>query len=295
MNITAHTKLTGLFGHPAGHSLSPVFMNALFEKAGIDSRYFAFDVPPSRVGDAVRSLRALGFAGANVTIPHKRTVFDALDRVSEDAGAIGAVNCIVHTDGVLEGHNTDHLGFIRPLGERGLLRKIDPALIIGCGGAARAVLYALVRNGVREVYVSNRTAAHARSFVEWAEKTAGVHKIHLAGSPASLDETLLLKSRLVVNTTPVGMHPDIDSCPLPAHSRFGEDQTIYDLVYTPERTKLLRLAREAGARALGGLDMLVAQGLLSAALWFPGSREKILAQRSLLLLHLRECMHARTP
>jgi shikimate dehydrogenase len=293
MNITAHTKLTGLFGHPAGHSLSPVFMNVLFEKTGIDARYFAFDVPPSRVRDAVRSLTALGFAGANVTIPHKRAVFDALDRVTEDAAAIGAVNCIVHTDGVLEGHNTDHLGFIQPLRERGLLRKTDQVLIIGCGGAARAVLYALVQNGVGEVYVSNRTAAHSRSFIEWAENTVGIHKITLAGAPTSLDETLLLKSHLVVNTTPVGMYPDIDSCPLPAHYRFREDQTIYDLVYTPERTRLLRNAYEAGARVLSGLEMLVVQGLLSAALWFPGSREKILSQRSFLLHHLREYVHAR--
>jgi shikimate dehydrogenase len=295
MKITAHTKLTGLFGHPTGHSLSPVFMNFLFEHTGIDARYFAFDVRPAHIIEAVHSLKVLGFAGANVTIPHKRTVFDALDRVSEDAAAIGAVNCIVHTDGVLEGHNTDHLGFMWPLREAAFLRKNDSVLIIGCGGAARAVLYALVQSGVGDVYVANRTASHAHRLIEWAEKTLGIHTISYAGEPASLDETLLRESHLVVNTTPVGMFPDTGACPLSANVRFREDQTVYDLIYTPARTRLLHMAREAGARTLNGLEMLVVQGLLSAALWFPQSRNKIMVQRSFLLDHLREHTHARNP
>jgi len=293
MKITAHTKLTGLLGHPAGHSLSPVFMNFLFEHAGIDARYFAFDVRPAHIWEAVNSLKVLGFAGANVTIPHKRAVFETVDRVSEDAAAIGAVNCIVHTEGMLEGHNTDHLGFMWPLREAGLLRKNDPALIIGSGGAARAVLYALVRSGVGDVRVANRTASHAHTLIEWAEKTLRIHTIRFIGDPASLDETLLRESRLVVNTTPVGMFPDIGACPLSEGARLREYQTVYDLIYTPEQTRLLRMAHEAGAHAINGLEMLVVQGLFSAALWFPQSREKIMTQRILLLHHLREYTHAR--
>jgi len=294
MKITAHTKLTGLFGHPTGHSLSPVFMNVLFEHAGIDARYFAFDILPSHIGEAVHSLKVLGFAGVNVTIPHKRTVFNAVDRLSEDASAIGAVNCIVISQGVLEGHNTDHLGFMWPLRKAGLQGKNEPALIIGSGGAARAVLYALVRSGVEVVRIANRTASHAHTLIEWAEKTLGVHTIRFEGDPARLDEALLRQSRLVVNTTPVGMFPDIGACPLPAGARFSEGQTVYDLIYNPQQTRLLRLAREAGARTINGLEMVVVQGLFSASLWFPQSREKIMMQRSLLIQRLGEYTHAQT-
>jgi shikimate dehydrogenase len=265
--IDGRTQLVGLIGWPVEHSLSPTMHNAAFDALGLNWRYVPLPVPPGQVKVAVRGLAALGFRGANVTVPHKQAVMDALDSIAPDAKALGAVNTLVvsrNADGAaaIGGYNTDAQGFVGALRQGGF----DPenggsAVVVGAGGAARAVVYGLLRSGIGEIVVLNRTLERAQALVA-----------DLGGSRARplASETLIESARaadLLVNTTTVGMWPRVDgsvwpdSAPVPAHL------TVFDLVYNPPETRLLRQARQSGARAIGGLEMLVRQGALAFEMW----------------------------
>ncbi len=165
--ITANTGLLGLFGNPVAHSVSPLFMNYTLERLGLDFVYGAFRIQPDQIEQAVNSLRTLGLRGINITIPFKRAVMAHIQSVGEDAGKIGAVNCIVNDDGFLTGYNTDYIGFMKPLSERHIPVSERSILIIGSGGAARAVVYALIKARVREISIVNRTPERAESLVRW--------------------------------------------------------------------------------------------------------------------------------
>jgi shikimate dehydrogenase len=265
--IDGHTQLVGLIGWPVEHSLSPAMHNAAFDALGLNWRYVPLLVPPGQVKIAVRGLAALGFRGANVTVPHKQAVMDALDSIAPDARELGAVNTLIvsrNTDGAaaISGHNTDTQGFVGALRQGGF----DPenggsAVVVGAGGAARAVVYGLLRSGIGEIVVLNRTLERAQALVA-----------DLGGSRARplASETLIESARaadLLVNTTTVGMWPRVDdsvwpdSAPVPAHLM------VFDLIYNPPETRLLRQARQSGARAIGGLEMLVRQGALAFEMW----------------------------
>jgi shikimate dehydrogenase len=286
--VDAGTKLIGIFGHPVLHSLSPLFMNEALHSLGLNCAYLAFDVEGGRLDGAVRALKTLGWVGSNVTIPHKHAAAALVDSLSEDAAAIGAVNCIVNRGGSLEGHNTDHLGFVDPLRERGLALEGSTVALLGCGGAARGVLYALAKGRAAKVYLINRTEKHAREFVAWAGESLGYRTIDYAGGygeaggNASLDRALG-EALLVVNTTPVGMHPREGISPIPRGTAFREGALAYDIIYNPYKTEFLRIAELGGATALNGLPMLINQGLHSLALWFPERGPEIFALSTKLL------------
>ena len=256
--------LTGLIGWPVSHSRSPAMHNAAFAAAGIDGVYLRLPVRPAWVGEAVRGLPALGFRGANVTIPHKQAVIPFLDELSPAARAIGAVNTIVaHEDGRLLGDNTDAPGFLADLAEHGVgveeLRQ-GGALVLGAGGSARAVAYALASAGV-PVYVAARRPEQAQSLV------AGLRPL-FAGLPvACASLSALPDARLIVNCTPAGMTPHTDASPWPDGLAFRPGQIVYDLVYNPPDTRLMRQARGAGIPACNGLGMLLHQGALAWEQW----------------------------
>jgi len=262
MTITA-----GIIGYPLGHSVSPAFQQAAFDFHGMDVRYVAWETPPADIAQRVKMLRSTDILGSCVTVPHKEAVIPYLDRVSEGARRIGAVNTIVNRDGTLEGYNTDVTGFLRALREDG---DFDPAgkrvLLLGAGGAARAAGRALVDAGVASMTIANR-----------AIELDMAHRLVAAlGSGTALEaiplerEALIIRNGwdLIVNCTTLGMWhgPGEDESPLP-DDLIPPRALVYDVVYNPEKTPLLRAAARTGARTLGGLHMLVYQGAEAFQLW----------------------------
>jgi shikimate dehydrogenase len=259
------TRLAFLFGDPVSHSLSPVIHNAAFRAAGIDALYRAVRVPDVALGAAVAGLRAEGILGANVTIPHKQAVVEHLDALAPEARAIGAVNTIVRGgDGTLTGHNTDAAGFLAPLDPSALAGT--HVLVFGNGGAARAVVYALL-TAARPASLT--LAARHPERAEALAADLGGHQQGSALRVVALPEAgpAVREAALIVNTTPLGMEPEVDATPWPDAGDFHEDQTVYDLVYAPRHTRLLRDAGARGARTIDGLAMLVGQAAEAFRLW----------------------------
>ncbi len=249
------TRLAAVIGFPVRHSLSPAMHNAAFRELGLDWIYVACEVAPGAVDAAFAGVRALGFGGLSVTIPHKAAALDAVDEVTDTARAIGAVNTVVPTaDGRLRGTNTDGAGFLASLADEGF----DPAgrvcAVLGAGGAARAVVHSLAGAGAAEVVVVNRTPARAAATAALAGAAGRV------GTAADVT-----RADLVVNATPLGLAGSVDLPVDPA--LLGEGQLVVDLVPNPAVTPLMRAARERGAGAVGGIGMLVHQGALAFELW----------------------------
>lgn len=253
---TGRTRVLAVIGHPVAHSLSPVIHNAAFAALDLDWVYVALPVPAGSGGDAVRSLRHLGLAGLNVTAPHKEAAAEACDDLSDEAALLRAVNTvIVREDGSIRGESTDGPGFLDSLAEEGVDCRGTRTLVLGGGGAARAVVVALVRAGA-EVVVGARDPSRA--------SRAGA----LAGGGAVLSlgeaERSLAEFALVVQATSVGMAGE--EAVLDA-SRLGPGQVAIDLVYHPADTRFLLAAKEAGARTVGGIGMLVHQAAHSFRIW----------------------------
>lgn len=266
----AKTRLVGLLGYPVSHSLSPLIHNTAFRAQGLNNRYVALPVAPADVPEAVAGLKALGFLGSNVTIPHKQAVLPLMDALSAEARAVGAVNTIVCRRGgeavTLYGDNTDVAGFLEPLRPFTDALRSAPMLIFGAGGAARAVAYALLSTFAPErLTLAARTPARAQrlaSDLAAYDPGGALHVVSLAEAGASVRA-----ARLLVNATPVGMHPHADATPWPAADDFSDGQIVYDLIYKPEQTRLLRDAAARSAHTLGGLAMLILQAAASYIQW----------------------------
>jgi shikimate dehydrogenase len=266
LNINGQTKLVGLIGYPVKHSLSPAMHNSAFAASGLNWCYVPLPVIPERLGEAIAGLRALGFVGANVTVPHKEVVMSYLDDVTPEAQAIGAVNTIVVREGELIGYNTDGQGFLTALSEGSFDLHGKQAVVLGAGGAARAVVYALAQAGT-QVTVLNRSPVHAQGLVQ--DFSPLFPALSLRALPLTWQalEEWTTEAHLLVNTTPVGMWPDVDKSLWPEDLAFPSHLTAFDLVYNPRETKFLRQARSSGAKAIGGLGMLVHQGTAAFELW----------------------------
>jgi shikimate dehydrogenase len=284
----ANTKLLGLFGNPVSHSFSPLFMNRALELLGLNYRYMAFPIEDELLSQALNSLRCLGFGGVNITIPYKRIVMEYIDTIDENARRIGAVNCIVNRNGTLVGYNTDLTGFMKPLHDRAVSLQGRSAVMIGAGGAARAVCAALVENGIAEILILNRTEKNAHALMDWCSGTLNFIAIGYGGEGKRVAEDALQSFDLVINTTPVGMHPETDRSPLSDHVVFAPGQTVYDIVYNPWEPLLLQRAREHGARTINGFEMLIVQGLYSLVHWFPDHEEEIFSIQTSVVEFTRE-------
>jgi shikimate dehydrogenase len=255
-HIGSRTGVVGVIGHPIGHSLSPLIHNAALQAEDLDMVYLAFDVPPERLADAVAGLRGLGLRGVNVTIPHKESIVPLLDEVEAVALRIGSVNTVVNQGGRLVGYNTDRDGFaaalrgLRPEGALGLR-----CLVAGAGGAARAVVAALVEEKADEIAIYNRTPQRAVSLCAEASVWGGSRCLPLSEHEVF---AFLPEADLVVNATSVGLAPSIKESVIPVdilHSR----QIVMDLVYGAVPTTLVREAKARGASAIDGKEMLVLQ------------------------------------
>lgn len=257
VEVDGATRTVGVIGWPVAHSLSPAIHNAAFGALGLPWVYVPLPVPPGELGAALAGLPALGFAGANVTMPHKSEAAERIGSVSDDARRLGAVNTIVVGPEGLEGHNTDGPGFDR------FLRRdaaFDPAgraaLLFGAGGAARACALALARGGLGSLTVAVRDPERGKQL------TAMLDDLDVRVRVVPLDEAAGVVADLVVNATPVGAEGEA----LPA-PRLGPDVVVVDLLYHPAATPLLSTARAAGASAFGGLGLLLEQAALSFELW----------------------------
>ncbi|GBC92075.1 Shikimate dehydrogenase (NADP(+)) [bacterium HR15] len=257
--IDAETQLVGVLGYPVRHSLSPLMHNAAFRHLGLNWVYLAFEVPPESLADAVRGMRALGIRGLNLTIPHKEASLALVDALTPAAQAIGAVNTLFWDEGRLIGDNTDAEGFLRAVRSAGCALG-GMALVLGAGGAARAVVYALKSIGC-PVVLANRTPERGRALGH----ALGVEQV-LPLTQEAL-RPLMPQVQLVVNCTPVGMEPDIDTMPDVPLDALPSGAWVCDLVYRPVQTRLLRTAQQRGCLTIDGLGMLVYQGALAFERW----------------------------
>lgn len=275
--ISGRTRVVALLGYPVEHSRSPAMQNAAFCALGLDYRYVPCPVAPAALAAAVRGLRALGFAGANLTVPHKERVMPYLDGISREARLIGAVNTLVRRGGRLIGHNTDAGGFLRAFREDTKVAvRGGRFLVLGAGGAARAVAAALALAGAHAVVVANRTPGRAAALVRRFRRTLP----RVRWAVASLDAPPpAAQFRAVVQCTSLGLRPT-DPSPLPA-GWLEPGVAVYDLIYHAP-TRLLREAEAVGAICAGGLGMLLHQGALAFTLW-TGRRAPIEVMRRALL------------
>jgi shikimate dehydrogenase len=282
-SLHRHTGLYGIFGYPIGHSLSPLMHNTAFAHHGIDAVYLPFAVHPSHLGSAVKSIVALPIRGVNVTIPHKQAVMAWLDELSPEARLIGAVNTIHLQDGRLQGYNTDGIGFLRSLEEAGSQVAGRTAMLLGAGGAARAIAVQLCLSNIRHLYLANRTRTRAEELAALLRQKIPHADISVVAMEASSLAAHLSHTDIVVNATSVGMHPH-DPIILPA-AGLGPRHLVCDIVYRPLHTPLLQVARRRGARTVDGLGMLLHQGAKAFEIWtehaFPVSLIRARLLRSL--------------
>jgi shikimate dehydrogenase len=259
------TKRVVLIGHPVAHSLSREMQQAAFDQAGIPVVYELWDRPPLQLAEAIEELREDDFLGANVTIPHKEKAAALVDRLTEDAGATGAVNTITRDGRRLIGHNTDVHGFRVALDALvGKQRMPRAAVVLGSGGAARAVVHGLVTEGFQRVVVFNRHLHRAEGLVRFFGRSAAHMELRAMPWHESIIEAELARAKVLVNATSVGLEGD--ESPLPAEV-IPPDLLVMDLVYNPARTRLLRDAEAAGCQVLDGELMLLHQGAAAFTLW----------------------------
>lgn len=262
-----HPAVVGLIGHPVGHSVSPAFQQAAFDALGLAFRYEPWDTRPEDLAAVVASLRAGERVGANVTVPHKQAVLALVDTVSDEARATGAVNTIVRRDGRLIGANTDIGGFLDALrSDGGFEPQGVRAVVLGAGGAARAVVYALLAAGAERVWVHNRTRVRAAALVEALSRGDG--RLAVAEDDLAGPHSPLRGCDLLVNCTTLGMaHSSSADAAYLAAEQIPPEVFVCDIVANPPETPLLARARRRGCRTLGGLPMLVRQGAASFTLW----------------------------
>ena len=252
MIIDQYTLLYGVAGNPIGHSLSPVMHNAAFLSKAINAVYLAFETEDME--GCIRSIRALNIKGMSVTIPFKSAVIPYLDEIDPLAGKIGAVNTIINKDGRLSGYNTDALGALKAIEEKKVILPGRTCLIIGAGGAARAIGFSLKERGVA-ISVVNRSPSRGKDLA---------HSLECPYIP--LDELGKSRADILIQTTPVGMYPDIELCPVP-ETVFDEKTVVMDIIYNPLETRLLKMAKMRGSITINGLSMFINQGAEQFRLW----------------------------
>ena len=264
--ISSETKICGLIGDPVAHSVSPVMHNAAFTALGLDYAYLPFRVARDKLAQAVDGVRGLNIRGLNVTIPHKVAITPFLDRLEPLAARIGAVNTMVNDEGVLTGHNTDADGFLRVLLERGVEPGGKAVALLGAGGAARAIAFALAEKGARLTILNRRLEWDWA--VELADSVSGFSGREVGALELSEQnlKVVLKTADILVNATSVGMNPHSNRSPVPG-GLLRPGLVVFDIVYNPVKTRLLAEAEQASAEIINGLDMLVWQGALAFKLW----------------------------
>lgn len=263
-----NTQIIGLLGHPIKHTYSPFIHNVGIELKKLDYIYLPFDVPSANLGNAIKGMIALGIKGFNVTIPHKENMIQYMHNVSEEASIIGSVNTVVNDHGKLNGYNTDVNGILETLLPYKKRITGEEITVVGAGGAARSVIYALIRHfKPGRINIINRTEQRADSLKKYFKDKMKFTAFRTKELFPPDIADLLKDSKLIVNATSVGMFPDVDDTITTIKKSFKKGQIVFDLVYNPPQTRLLKMAADEGATTLNGLKMLVHQAAKSFELW----------------------------
>jgi len=264
MIISGKVKICGIIGDPIEHTMSPAMHNAAFDKLGLDYVFVPFLVKKEGLRQAMDGVRGLNIRGLGVTIPHKVAVMHYLDQVDDLAQKIGAVNILVNDNGILTGYNTDAGGFLRALLERGIEPKGKMVAVLGAGGASRAISFVLAERGANLI-ILNRTWDRAIELAERVSRSFG-NKIEALPLDKENLAKALGRADILVNCTNVGMHPRVKETLVTA-DQLKSDMIVFDTVYNPIKTQLLKEAEKAGATTISGVEMLVWQGVLAFEMW----------------------------
>ncbi len=263
-----NTQIVGLLGHPIKHTFSPFIHNIAFEITKLDYIYLPFDVPPSNLKNAIKGIIALGLKGYNVTIPHKEKMMEFMNNISEEASIVGSVNTVVNEMGKLSGYNTDVTGILETLNPYKKSLAGESISIVGSGGAARAVVYTLIRHfKPKKIFLINRTEQRAEALKNYFKAKMKFDGFTVKEFYAPTLVNVFKDSKLIINSTPIGMYPESDDAVTTMEESFVKDQIVFDLVYNPLKTKLLQIAEKKGAIILDGLNMLVYQAAGAFKLW----------------------------
>ena len=262
MNIKGSTNIVGLIGHPVEHSFSPPMHNAAFKALDMDYAYVAFDVDPSNLKSAIEGAKSLNIKGFNVTIPHKIGVMDFLDGIDEVAELIGAVNTIDFKD--MKGYNTDGIGAVKAIEEVTSIKSKN-VVIAGAGGASRAISFYIAKYGADSLTILNRNIDKAQKLARDVSESGLIGNV----KSDSINDinSYLDDADILINTTPIGMHPNVDVEPIATADHLHEDMAVFDAVYNPNETVLLKEAIKAGAKPVYGIKMLLYQGAESFRIW----------------------------
>lgn len=259
--ITGKTMILGLFGYPVEHTLSPYMHNAAFKSLGLDYCYLPFKVDPRHLKEAVTGIKALNMRGVNITIPHKETIIPYLDELDTEASLIGAVNTVLHAGERLIGYNTDGRGFVRSLKEEG---GIEPrgkkVVILGAGGAARSIAFSLAMEGVDKIFINDTVGDKAIELSSAIRSKTSIEALYVKDLKERIGEVDIL-----INATPLGMKKE-DPPPI-SPELLSKRLFVYDIIYNPPETPLLKEAKKKGAKTLRGIGMLLYQGALSFKIW----------------------------
>ncbi len=262
--ITGKTNVVGVIGDPVEHSLSPPMHNAAFKYLDMDYVYVPYHVKKGTLNDAIAGAKSLNIKGLNVTIPHKTEVIKYLDSLDKSAELIGAVNTIKFDEDYAKGYNTDGIGAVKAIGEvSNVINK--KVIILGAGGAARAIAFQILLDGAESLVIANRTLKNAAQLQEDL-----VEKLNASVKSIDLGDKLkneLVDADILINTTPIGMYPNIDQKPLVNAELMHEDLIVKDCVYNPLKTGLIKEAEKCGAKTISGLKMLIYQGMESFRIW----------------------------
>jgi shikimate dehydrogenase len=284
MAVSGKTKVYGVIGDPIEHTLSPVMQNAAFAASKLDCVFLAFNVKPEEVGKAMEGVRALGISGLNVTMPHKNAILSLLDEVDQTAESLKAVNTVKNEDGKLFGFNTDGVGAMAALRENGVEIKGKKIMLLGAGGAARAIGFALAEQA-GELSILNRSIQPAAELADLLYKKFNSKVFAYTLSSLTVKGNLV-DADLLINATSVGMKPN-DCETLVSPRMLKPDLVVMDLVYDPIETKLVKNAKAAGAKVVSGVEMLIYQGAASFEIW-TGEKAPVEVMRKAALNHLKK-------
>ena len=264
MEINGRTIQLGIIGDPIGHSFSPQMHNFISKYMGNNYIYSAFNVKPQDLSKAIEGIRALNIRGVNVTAPHKINVMQYLDEISPDAKILGSVNTVVNNNGVLTGYNTDSEGFYTSLVKAGITDKNSNILVMGCGGVVIPTLIRIIKEQPNSITLLNRTKEKA---IDFAEKIYNITGYRIKTDISNIDYNI------IINTTMAGMEHNIDALPwdsidgLDCEKYFNKNVSAVDMIYNPEETKFLKMAKDKGCKTLNGLGMLIYQGIIAYELF----------------------------
>lgn len=282
--ITGKTKVTGVIGHPIEHSMSPPMHNNAYNQKRMDYVYVAFHVQPEDIEKLISSSKTLNIRGLNVTIPYKTTIIPYLDEIDETAEKIGAVNTIQFKDGVAKGYNTDGIGAIKAIQQHTTLQD-KHILIIGAGGASKAIAFTLINEKISSLTIANRSKDNAEKLIKNIKKQTKFTNIKY--QPINTADKIIKDVNIIINTTPIGMYPNHEVKPPIKTDNINNKHVVMDIIYNPLETQLLKYARQNGATTINGTSMLINQGLESFEI-FTGQKATYKSFEEVLLNQLKE-------